>query len=81
MADRTIAVVRRIDAAIVVEAQVVRAVMSWSNRPIVADADTEQRPTIVVAKTRSRVPDGGSTAKIAGEVYTLFAAIISAIIR
>ena len=82
LAERTMVAAPRIDEAIVVEEQVVRAVAKWSTRPIAAAAaDIVQRPTTAAAITRSRVPDGRSTAKIAGEVYTFFIAVIILIIR
>ena len=77
LAVRTIDVARRNDAAIAADAQAARVVTTWSNRPIVAVvADTAQRPTIVVAITRSRVPDRGSIAEPAWEVYTFSTAVI-----
>lgn len=56
-----VAVVRRIDDAIVVEEQGVCAVTALRSRPIVAVvADTGETAIVVVeAITRSRVPDGG----------------------
>ena len=66
------------DADIVAEDQGVRAVVIWSNRPIEAvTADIVQRPIDADATTRSRVPDGRSTAELAGEVYTFSTAVIS----
>ena len=50
---------RRIDAAIVVEAQIARAVIVRRSRPRgAAVADIAETAIAVVAITRSRVPDG-----------------------
>jgi hypothetical protein len=55
---RATAVFRRIDAAKVAEEQAVRAVIARRSRPIVAVvADISQPTNVVVAITRSRVPD------------------------
>ena len=63
-------VARRIDAARAVEVQAVRAVAVRRSRPIVAVAtDKAQAATVGVAITRSRIPDSGSTAELAGEVH------------
>lgn len=62
-------VARRIDAARAVEVQAVRAVAVKRSRPIVAVADKAQAATVGVAITRSRIPDSGSTAELAGEVH------------
>ena len=78
----TVVVVRRLDAAIAAEVQVARVFAIWSTRPIEADAaGIVQRPIEGVAITRSRVPDGECTAKIAGEVYTFSTVVISVRIR
>ena len=70
MAERAIAVARRTDAAIVVEVQVVRVVTERRSRPTAAVvADIVETAIAVAAITRSRVPDGGSTAELAGEVH------------
>ena len=57
-ATSAIAVARRIDAAIVVEEQEGRVVTVRRSRPIIAAApDIEQTAAVVVAITRSRIPD------------------------
>ena len=62
---------RRINAAIVVEVQDARAfAAARRRRPIAADAtDTVETAIVVGAITRRRIPDGRSSAKLAGEVY------------
>ena len=53
-------VVRRIDAAIVVEVQAERAATVRRSRPIVAVvADTAETAIVAAAITRSRIPYGG----------------------
>ena len=67
-----IAVVRRIDVAfvIVVEGQAGRVVTARRSRPIEAVvADKAEAPIIEATITRSRIPDGGSTAEHTGEVH------------
>ena len=60
VAARAIVVVRRIDAAIVAEEQVVRVVAVRRGRPIAAVVtDTVQAAIVVVAITRSRIPRCG----------------------
>ena len=72
--------VRRIDAAIVAEVQAVR-VAAGRRRPIAAAAtDTAETATIAVASTRSRIPDGGGTAELAGEVQTFVGAVVSSFV-
>lgn len=79
---RAIAVVRRKDAAIVVEVQVVRVVAARRSRPTAAEAaDIVETAIDAAAITRSRIPDGGGIAETAREVYAFFTAVISVIIR
>ena len=75
---RAIAVVRRRDGTIVVEVQVVRAAAARRGRPIrAAVTDTvEAAILVVVANTRSRIPDGTCGTKLAGEVHTLVGTVI-----
>ena len=61
--------VRRIDVAIVVEVQMVRAAIERRSRPIVADADIAETASVAEAITRSRIPDGLICAELAGEVH------------
>ena len=57
MTDRAIAAVRRIDSAIIEEAQAVRAEAVRRRRPIVAAAaDIAKTATVVAVITRSRIP-------------------------
>ena len=50
---------RRIDVAIVVEAQAVRSAIARRSRPIVAvAANNVETAVVAVAITRSRIPDG-----------------------
>ena len=68
---------RRIDAATIVEAQVVRAAAIRRRRPTEAVVtDIAQHPNVEVAITRSRIPDGGGTAELAGEVHASAGAIV-----
>ena len=72
---------RQTDAAIVAEVQVVRSVAIAAvrrRRPIVGAVvtDTVETAIGVVARTRSRVPDGGSTTELAGEVHAFICAIV-----
>ena len=77
MTARAIVVVRRIDVAIVAEAQVVRAEAVRRCRPIVAVvADIEETAMVVEAITRSRIPDGRSRSELAGEVHTFISAVV-----
>ena len=70
-------VVRRIDVAIVAEEQVVRAAAVRRGRPKVADsADIFETAIVVVATTRSRIPDGGGTAELAGEVHAFIGTVV-----
>ena len=78
---RATVAVRRKDAATAVEVQAVRAVAARRGRPIVAVADTAEAATAAVAITRSRVPDGGSTAELAGEVHAFIGAVICIVKR
>ena len=76
MAGRAIVaeVVRRTDAAIAVEAQAVREVIARRSRPrptVAEITDIHETSIFGVATTRSRIPDGRSTAELAGEVHTL----------
>ena len=75
---RATIVAARTDAAIVVGVQVGRVAAAVSrSRPIVAVVtDTDQTADVPAAKTRSRVPDGRSTTKFAGEVHALVSAVI-----
>ena len=74
---RAIVAARRIDAAKVVEVQVVGVAIVRRSRPIVAVvADIVETATEVVATTRSRVPDCGSTTEHTGEVYASIGAVI-----
>ena len=68
---RAIVAARRIDFAIVAEAQKARVVTVRRGRPTAA-ADTDIVETAIVAtaaRTRSRIPDRGSTTELAGEVH------------
>ena len=78
MTDRAIvAVIRRMDAAIVAEAQDAGVVTVRRSRPIVAVvADTDETATAVAATTRSRIPDGRSTAELAGEVHAFVGTVV-----
>ena len=68
---------RRIDAAIVVEAQPVRVVIVRRSRPIAAAvADKVETAIVVVAITRSRIPDGGCRTELTGEVHALAGAVV-----
>ena len=60
---------RRPDGAIVEVNQEVSVVINRRSRPIVAFDSNKVQTYNGVAKTRSRVPDGGSTAELAGEVH------------
>ena len=61
---------RRIDDAIVAEAQEVRVVIVRRSRPIAAaEADIVETASAAAAITRSRIPYGRSFAEPAGEVH------------
>ena len=77
MTVRAIVAARRIDVAIVVEAQAVRLVAVRRCRPTVAaDTDTAEASIAVAATPRSRIPDGGSTAELAGEVHAFIGTVV-----
>ena len=77
MTVRAIAAARRIDTARVAEVQGVREVIVRRSRTIeAAVADKAETAIEVAAITRSRVPDGGSPAELAGEVHAFVGAII-----
>ena len=69
---------RRIDVAIVAEAQFAHAAVDVRrSRPIVAvEADIVETAIVAVARTRSRVPDGLVRTELAGEVHTFVGAIV-----
>ena len=68
---------RRIEAAIFVEAQAVRADAARRSRPVVAvHTDALQIATNVAAITRSRIPDEGSTAELVGEVHAFIETVV-----
>lgn len=73
MAGRVRVAARRIDVAIVVEVQVVRAVAivaARRGRPTVTVfTDTVQTSVKLAAITRSWVPDGKSRTELAGEIH------------
>ena len=71
--------VRRIDVAIVVEVQMVRAAIERRSRPIVADADIAETASVAEAITRSRIPDGLICAELAGEVHAFVGAVVGVI--
>ena len=82
MTVRAIVAARRKEVAIVVEAQNERAAATWRGRPIVAAVtDTAQAAIEAVATPRSRIPDGGSTAELAGEVHAFIGAVICIVKR
>ena len=77
MTVRARAAARRTDAAIVVEVQAVRVVIARRSRPIAAvAADKAETAIVVVATTRSRVPDGLIYTELAGEVYAFVGTIV-----
>ena len=68
---------RRTDEAIAVEVQEERVVEARRCRPIVAAAtDIVETATAVVAITRSRIPNYGGIAELAGEVHAFVSAIV-----
>ena len=70
---------RRIDEAIVVEAQAVHFAAVRRGRPTVAAVtDNVQAVIAVVAIPRSRIPDSGSTAELAGKVHTFIGTVVGA---
>ena len=74
---RAIVVVRRIDVAIAEEVQGVRVVIVRRSRPIAAVVtDIVQTAIDVVATTRSRIPDGGGTAELAGKVHAFIGTVV-----
>ena len=77
MTVRAIEAALRIDAATVVEVQEVRVVTVRRSRPIAADVtNMVETAIVVVAITRSRIPDGGCRTELAGEVHTFIGTII-----
>ena len=73
----TITVVRRKDAATVVEVQAVRMVVARRHRKAVATvANIVENAVGVVAITRIRIPDSASVAKSAREVHSLISGVI-----
>ena len=80
MTARAIVADQRIDAAIVVEAQVVRVVIVRRCRPIVAAvADKVETAIVVAAITRRRVPDGGCRTELTGEVHAFVGAVVGVV--
>ena len=78
---RAIVAVGRSEVAIVAEVQAARAAAARRSRPTVAvDADKVETAIVVVAITRSRIPDGLVRAKLAGEVHTFVGAVVCSII-
>ena len=74
---RAIEAVRRIDVAKMVEVQEARVVIVRRSRPIAAVvADIAQTAIAVVAKPRSRIPDGLIQTELAGEVHAFIGAIV-----
>ena len=74
---RAIAVARRIDVAIVLEVQAVGVFIVRRSRPIEAGvADIVETAIVAVATTRSRIPDGGGTAELAGEVHAFIGTVV-----
>lgn len=80
MTARSIAVARRKDAAIVVEAKAVRVAATVADRrcrPISAVVtDIAEAAIAVVAITRSWVPDGTCGTELAGEVYAFVGTVV-----
>ena len=74
---RAIAAVRRTDVANVVEAQAAREVAGRRCRPKVAvAADKAETADVVVAITRSRIPDGTCGAELTGEVHAFIGTVV-----
>ena len=72
-----IAVVRRIDAAIVVEVQVVRVDAVRRGRPIdTVVTDIIEAATAVAAETRSRIPNSLVGTELTGKVHAFVDTII-----
>ena len=76
LTDRASVPFRRIDVAIAVEVKDVRAAIVSRSRPIVAAEADIVETAIVVAITRSRIPDGGRRAELAREVHTFVGAVV-----
>ena len=73
---RTIVVVRRIDIAIAIKAQVVREDTERRCRPIATlVTDIAQTAIFAVTITRSRVPNGLTWTKLAREIHTSVTAV------
>ena len=73
---RATAAFRRIDVAIVVEAQVVRAAIARRSRPIVAVVADTVETEVDAAITRSRIPDGRCAAELAGEIPAIVGSVV-----